>query len=187
MLVWLNGPHGVGGSSTAAALRALVPGTRTVELPRVATALGLLVDRLPRRLGPGRATLPAATATAGRAAVVAACLLAHTAPPHRDDRLVVVPATVLDADRLDALLDDLRTRLDVLHLTLHASAPELARRITRDAVGPAMRTRRLARIAAYERAAPVLAGHGPVISTDRRSVEEVAAVVAGLVARRREG
>ncbi|NIZ91005.1 hypothetical protein [Kineococcus rubinsiae] len=187
MLVWLNGPHGVGGSSTAAALRALVPGTRAVELPRVATRLGRVVDRLPRRFVPDVASLPPASVSAARAALVGACVLAHTAPPHREDRLVVVAATVLDPDRLDTLLDDLRTRLDVLHVTLHASAPELARRITRDAGNPSARARRLARIPAYERAAPALAGHGPVISTDRRSVEEVAAVVAALVARRREG
>ncbi|MDA6125950.1 hypothetical protein OSK00_26490, partial [Escherichia coli] len=66
-------------------------------------------------------------------------------------------------------------------------APELARRITRDAGNTSARARRLARIPAYERVVPALAGHGPVISTDRRSVEEVAAVVAALVARRREG
>ena len=182
MIVWLNGPRGVGGTSTAAALRALVPGTRTYDPQRVETALGLAAGLLP---GTRAADLHE---LAWRAATIAGCVVAHAAPPHRDDRLVVVPLTVLDRARLDAVLDGIRTRgLDVLHVTLHASAPELARRITRDAAGPTARARRLAQVAAYERAAPVLAGYGPVVATDRRSTEEVAAVMAGLVAGRREG
>jgi len=197
VLVWLNGPPGVGATSTAAAVRGLVPGTRVLDVARLTGPLGRATRRLPARLA---AALPPAALTAvslppalgrhpaARATVVAACVLADAAPPRRGQRLVVVPRSVLDPAALDDLLEGLRTAgLDVLHVTLHAATPELARRITRDTAAAGARERRLARLAAYERVAPDLAGRGPVVRTDRRTVAEVAAVVAGLVARRREG
>ncbi|NAZ80591.1 hypothetical protein GTR02_02005 [Kineococcus sp. R8] len=206
MLVWLNGPRGVGASAAARALRAAVPGTRTLDPGGVGSDLRRLTGRLPtRRLPTSRLPsldLPAGgpltarledvrarpawrTATAG--AWVAACLAAHAAPPRRTDRVVAVPVPLLDTATLDTVLDALRERgLDVLHVTLHASGPELARRITREGGDPAARTRRLSRLAGYERVAAALAGYGPVVITDRRTPGEVAAVVAGLVARRRE-
>jgi len=187
VLVWLNGPPGVGASATAAAVRARVPGTRVLDVGRVTGPLGratrLLPARLPARLIPDLRRHPA-----GRAAVVTACVLAQAAPPHRGDRLVLVAQAVLDPVALDDLLEGARTAgLDVLHVTLHAATPELARRITRDTTAAGERERRLARLAAYERVAADLAGRGPVVRTDRRTVAEVAEVVASLVARRREG
>ena len=187
MLVWLNGPPGVGTTSTAAAVRALVPGTRVLDAGRLTGPLGRAARRLPARLPAPRPHDPGRH-PAARAAVVAACVLADAAPPRRGDRLVVVPRAVLDPADLDDLLGGARgAGLDVLHVTLHAATPELARRITRDTAAAGARERRLARLAAYERVAPDLAGRGPVVRTDRRTVAEVAAVVAGLVARRREG
>jgi len=192
VLVWLNGPPGVGATSTAAAVRGLVPRTRVLDVRRLTAPLDRAARLLPARLPLAlpRPTLPPGLGRhpAARAGVVAACALADAAPPGRGDRLVVVPRSVLDPAALDDLLEGLRTAgLDVLHVTLHAATPELARRITRDTTAARARERRLARLAAYARVAPDLAGRGPVVRTDRRTVAEVAAVVAGLVARRREG
>jgi len=155
MIVWINGPFGVGKTTLAAQVRGA-----TVYNPEF---IGGVLQRLTR--APDFQDLPA-----WRSAVVRGIA--------RRRGLVVVPMTVLDPDHLTQLLDGLRARgREVRHVTLHASHEELLRRIESDAADPGARGWRLAQLVRYEEAAAGLAERGPVIDTTGLTPAEVLALL----------
>lgn len=146
MIIWINGPFGVGKTTLAAR----VPDA-TVYNPEI---IGGFLQRTIGLFRPGDfQDLPA-----WRSAVVRGIA--------RRRGTVVVPMSVLNPDYLSELLDGLRARgREVLHITLHASREELTRRIESDTADPAAREWRLAQLERYQHAAAGLAAHGPVINT----------------------
>lgn len=118
MLIWINGPNGIGKTQVAFELRHRVPGS-------------LVVD--PEHLGFGiRRTLPEPLRTDFRelplwregTLTLLREVLEHTEAP------VIVPMTVLDPSTLEEILDPLRADGHrVVHMALLASERVLRRRI----------------------------------------------------------
>jgi len=153
MILWINGPFGVGKTTLAA----LVPGARVYNPERI----GWVLQRLTR-------TADFQDLPAWRSAVVRGIA--------RRRGTVVVPMTVLNPDYLTELLDGLRSRQrEVVHVTLHASRPEVERRIEADSADPGAREWRLAQLDRYEQAAADLARRGPIVDTTELTPAEVLA------------
>ena len=168
MIVWLNGPFGVGKTTVAAELVRRMPGARTFDPER----LGWLLKRTVGVFRPGdyqhlrlwrRGTVLAASRRA------------------RGSRVLIVPMTVLRRGYLDELLQGLRHRgHDVRHILLDASPDVLVERIEHDGV-PDPRVWRLDNLGTYLTARHALKSYGAVVDTDDLTPSEVAdAILADL-------
>jgi hypothetical protein len=169
VVIWLNGPFGVGKTTVATLLAARVPPFGVHDPER----FGALLQRTIGLVRPGDFQqlhlwrLGTIRAVARRSA---------------GGRGVIVPMTVLDPAIRTELLDGLRRRgRDVLHVTLHASPAVLAERIEQDTDDPGARAWRTRQLARYEELGPQLAEHGPVVDTDGLSPDEVMSRVRGLI------
>ncbi|MFC7275524.1 ATP/GTP-binding protein [Paractinoplanes rhizophilus] len=174
MIVWLNGPFGVGKSTTVARLHPSLEDATTYD-PEV---YGGLLQRTLGIFQPGDfQNLPMWRTGTVRGAARRA----------RRHATVLMPMSVLNLDYQAEILDGMRRRgLDVLHVTLHASSSELRRRIDADTVDTGARPWRLEQLERYEKAYHGLAERGPVVDTDGRGPDEVAARVLDLVRERRQ-
>jgi len=166
VILWLNGPFGVGKTTCAAELVAQHPGTRTHD----PEALGWW---LRRTLGRATGTSDYQDLRAWRRGTVRAA-----SRRARPDGVLVVPMTLLDPGHADEVLGGLAARgHDVRHVTLHASPDELRRRIEGDAADPGARAWRMDQLGRYVAVADRLAARGPVVTVDGRTPAEVAAAV----------
>jgi hypothetical protein len=159
MVVWINGPFGVGKTAVARALRGRIPGAVLFDPEWV----GLVLARLTpagRRTGDFQ-DLPTWRRWTVRLAVLA----------ERTRRgPVIVPMTVADHRILEETFGELRRRgIDTRHVTLLASRDELRHRI-RGRRGDSWAERQM------ERCLTNLPRRefGPHLDTDGRSVREVA-------------
>ncbi|HEU5007532.1 MAG TPA: AAA family ATPase [Jatrophihabitantaceae bacterium] len=169
MIVWLNGPFGVGKSSVARELVRLVPKSRIHDPER----LGWLLKRTVGRLRPGDYQQLSLWqhGTISRA---------HRAG--RDGRAVFVPMTVLNPEHLDRLLTGLRTRGDnVLHVVLDAPAAVLAARIAGDKNDPGAEQWRRRHIALYEQVKDELTANAVTLSTAGADPRQLAAQIAAML------
>ncbi|MFI1226172.1 MULTISPECIES: AAA family ATPase [unclassified Streptomyces] len=164
MIIWLNGPFGVGKSTLAADLHRALKGSAVADPERVGDLLRStlsghdLAQRDYQDYPPWRQV----TAT------LVTSLAAYTGGP------VIVPMTVLDRHHATDLLTPLRqTGQPVHHLVLHADPDVLRQRITTSDEFPgdpvrsaAVRAYRRRRAADYQKAADSwMHAHGHVIDT----------------------
>ena len=170
MIVWINGPFGVGKTTLTKELCRRDPSVRAFDPERIGWVLKRTVGLL--RHGDYQ-DLPAWRS----ATVTAAAWQARGAGP------LVVPMTVLRGPVLHELLDGLRTRgHDVHHLLLDVSAPVLIERVEQDDDdGP--QAWRLDQLGTYLTARHDLRRAGAVLDTDDLEPAEVAdeaeAIIAG--------
>ncbi len=166
MILWLNGPFGVGKTTCATELVAQHPGARTHDPEVLGWWLG-------RTLGRVTGTSDYQDLRAWRRGTVRAA-----ARRARLGGVLVVPMTLLHPGHADEVLGGLAARgHDVRHVTLHASPDELRRRIEGDDTDPGARQWRLDQAERYVAVGHRLAGRGPVVTVDGRTPTEVAAAV----------
>ncbi len=175
-VVWLNGGFGVGKTTTAALLAErpeLGPHPFVLDPEIVGTALARSVP--PGLTGGDFQSLPMWLDT----------VVATTAwVDERVDGAVVVPMTILDADRWERLRRATGDRgVDLVTVFLAASEPVLRERILQRPTEEADHDWCLGHIAATVAAGAALAVDA-LIATDDRTPAEVAAAVVGTVRRR---
>ena len=168
MIVWLNGPFGVGKTTVAAELVRRLPGARTFDPERLGWALK-------RTVGVFRPGDYQHLRLWRQGTIVGASRRA------RGSGALIVPMTVLCRAHLDELLQGLRGRgHDVRHILLDASPDVLVERIEQDGV-PDPRVWRLDNLGTYLTARRGLESYGAVVDTDDLTPSEVAdAVLAEL-------
>ncbi|ASR55728.1 TmrB protein [Cellulomonas sp. PSBB021] len=165
MILWLNGPFGVGKSTCTRLLLQQDSQARQYDPER----LGWLIQRTVGLVRPGDFQ----DRPAWRRGVVHG---AHRAA--RRTPTLIVPMTLLRADFTDEVLGGLRAAgHDVVHVTLHSSHETLVTRIENDTDDPAARNWRLDQASRYFEVADRLATLGPRVDTENRSAHEVAAAV----------
>ena len=171
MIVWLNGTHGVGKTTTAALVQELLPGSHVLDAEKVGETLMDVRPALPptgnfQDWAPWRP------------------LVVETARHVLDfvGGTLVMPMTVLVEEYWREISGGLAAHgIPVRHLVLHAEPDTLRARILGDTVlGPS--PFRLAYVDAYARAARTwLHADAQVVDTTDRTAAEVAAqVVAAL-------
>ncbi|ASR55775.1 AAA family ATPase [Cellulomonas sp. PSBB021] len=171
MIVWLNGTHGVGKTTTAALVQELLPGSHVLDAEKVGETLMDVRPALPptgnfQDWAPWRP------------------LVVETARHVLDfvGGTLVMPMTVLVEEYWREISGGLAAHgIPVRHLVLHAEPDTLRARILGDTVlGPS--PFRLAYVDAYARAAHTwLHADAQVVDTTDRTAAEVAAqVVAAL-------
>ena len=116
MIIWLNGPFGVGKTSVAASLRASMPDSIVFDPEVIGTLLHVLVPTFRSRDYQDMALWR---------------WLAREGPRlwQRTGRVVIVPMTVMDEGHFAEVVESLRLRADVRHFTLMASRDEIMRRL----------------------------------------------------------
>jgi hypothetical protein len=168
VIVWLNGPFGVGKTTLAAELCRRDPRARDFDPEQI----GYLLKRTVGLVRPGDYQ----DLRAWRSATVT--VAAHRA--RRADPLIV-PMSVLRRATLDELLGGLRARgHEVRHVLLDVSAPALVERIESDD-NPSPSGWRLDNVGAYLTARHSLRDAGDVVDTDDLAADEVADEVEQLI------
>ncbi|ALV34929.1 AAA family ATPase [Streptomyces sp. CdTB01] len=171
MIVWINGTHGVGKTTTSALVQRLLPGSRVFDAEKVGETLMDIRPGLPetdnfQHWPPWR---PLVVETARR-------VLEYTGGT------LVMPMTVLVERYWREISAGLAAHaVPVRHFVLHADQETLRRRIEGDAVmGPsAFRLRYLETYA--EAARTWLHAEAEVVDTTRLTPEQAAARIAGAV------
>lgn len=161
MIVWINGPFGVGKTTLTKELCRRDPKARAFDPERI----GWVLKRTVGLLKPGDfQDLPAWRS----ATITAAAWQTRGADP------LIVPMTVLRRDYLQEIFAGLRSRgHDVRHLLLDVSAPVLVERVEAD-VSDSPQALRLDRLGAYLTARHDLRLDGAVLDTDELEADEVA-------------
>ena len=168
MIVWLNGPSGVGKATLTAELCRREDRARAFDPERIAWVLKRTAGLV--RHGDYQ-DLPAWRA----ATVAAASRQARGADP------LLVPMTVLRRRHLEEILAALRDRgHEVRHVLLDVSAPVLVERVEADD-SPEARGWRLDDLGAYLTARRDLRALGEVVDTDDLGADDVADEVQDLI------
>lgn len=172
MIIWLNGTHGVGKTTTADLLQPMVPDSRVLDAEKVGATLMDITPGLPatdnfQHWAPWR---PLVVDTARRVLdYVGGCL--------------IMPMTILVEEYWREIEVGLAQHgIAVRHFVLHADEPELRQRINNDSVmGPS--TFRHHYVQPYLDAADGwLHEHAIVVDTAGRSPVVVAQTIAGQLA-----
>jgi hypothetical protein len=170
VVLWLNGPFGVGKSSAVTEFRRRDPQARSFDPER----WGWVLQRTVGLVRPGDFQDRRAWRTG---------TIRGVARRSRSTQLLLVPMTLLEPEYTDEILDGIRSRgRQVLHVTLHASSPALRKRIEHDEHDPGALGWRLEQLPRYEAAAAELAQRGPVIDTDQLGHADVASALETLLA-----
>lgn len=174
MIIWINGPFGVGKTTTVAHLRSQLPGALVFDTESIGYAIRpTLAEEYP--VGDFQDW------PVWREAVVAVLTSLH----RFTGRPVIVPQTVIVEEYWSEIAGGLNAAgITLAAFTLHASAAEHERRIAGDTAVPAATAQwRRTRAAHYHDALQWLRRRTRLIETDGRIPAEVAAlVVAGLPA-----
>lgn len=171
MIVWLNGTHGVGKTTTSALVQRLLPDARVLDAEKVGEVLMDITPGLPatdnfQHWAPWR---PLVVETARR-------VLAYTGG------ILVMPMTVLVENYWREIRADLDAHeIPVRHFVLHADQETLRHRIENDQVlGPS--TFRFAHLEQYAEAARTwLHEDAEVVDTSNLPAEEAARLIADSV------
>jgi len=171
VIVWLNGTHGVGKTTTSALVQRLIPGSRVLDAEKVGETLMDITPGLPatdnfQHWAPWR---PLVVDTARR-------VLEYTGGT------LVMPMTVLVEEYWREISEGLDGHgVEVRHVVLHADPATLRTRILEDhAMGPS--PFRLAYVDAYAEAARTwLHDAAHVVDTTDRTPQQVAEQVVATV------
>ncbi|GLW49782.1 ATP-binding protein [Streptomyces sp. NBRC 14336] len=171
MIVWINGAHGVGKTTTGALVQRLIPDSRVLDAEKVGETLMDISPGLPwtgnfQHWPPWR---PLVVETARQ-------VLGYTGGT------LVMPMTVLVEEYWREIGDGLRRHgIPVRHFVLHSDRDTLRRRIEGDPVmGPS--DFRLAHLDAYDRAARTwLHAEAEVVDTTRLPPADAAGRIAARV------
>lgn len=177
MIVWINGPFGVGKSTVTAELCRREPRARALDPERI----GWLIRRTVGWARPGVRQGDYQDLAAWRTATVAgAARQARGADP------LLVPMTVLRRRYLEEMVSGLLGRgHEVRHVLLDVSAPVLVERIETGDPGP--QGWRLDNLGTYLTARRELRTFGAVVDTDDLAADEVADEVQALIRSWRAG
>lgn len=166
-LIWLNGAFGSGKTSVAKRLVRAFPGAWLLDPEQIGFKL--------RRADPSLRAVDFQTLPEWRDLTLQAALDAAVGSP---ERLAVVPMALVERDRFDAIVGELRRRgIAVQHFSLLASADTLRRRLRWRFDRPGSRRWALAQIDRFEAlSGPAYAMH---IETDGRALAEIVGEIAG--------
>lgn len=172
VIVWLNGTHGAGKTTTAALLQQLLPDSRVLDAEKVGETLMDITPGLPatdnfQHWAPWR---PLVVETARR-------VLEYTGGT------LVMPMTVLVEEYWREISAGLaRHAVPVRHFVLHADRETLRRRIAGDTVTGPDSPFRLAHLAPYEEAARTwLHADAEVVDTTHLTPDRAARRIAAAV------
>ncbi|QYH36340.1 hypothetical protein [Salinibacterium sp. M195] len=175
MIIWLNGPFGVGKTATVVELLTLRPEAVVFDTE----AIGFMLrDALGHALPAGdfQELRPWRRLTIAALGEIADFL----------ERDVIVPQSVLVERHWDEIQSGLvNSRLDCVAVTLHAEKRELERRIDSDTIQSSARQWRLDHREHYKMALPWLRAKTAVIDTTNRTPETVARLVTEIADSRR--
>ena len=170
MIIWLNGTHGVGKTTTAPLVQRLVPDSRVFDAEKVGETLMDITPGLPatdnfQHWAPWR---PLVVETAAR-------VLGFTGGT------LVMPMTVLVEEYWREISSGLAQHaIPVRHFVLHADTDTLRHRIQGADVGPS--PFRLAHLGAYAEAWRSWLGHeAEVVDTTHLTAAQAARLIAGAV------
>ena len=171
MIIWLNGPFGVGKTTTANRLQALRPEWITVDTERIGYLLRPILDeRAPVR--------DFQDWPAWRRIVVATVTSIH----EQLGTTLVVPQTVLVERYWQEISEGIAAAgVELAFITLHASANEHERRIAEDQVETDAAEWRRARRLDYDRAYPWLSEASVVLDTSLCAPDDVVDLVTAKV------
>jgi hypothetical protein len=163
VIVWLNGPFGVGKTSVAVSVRASVPGSIIFDPEIIGNLLHLVVPVFRSR---DYQDLPSWRWLTREGASLS----------RRFGRVVIVPMTVTNERYFAEIVERLRGRTDLRHFTLMAPREEILRRLA-GRTDPTWETGRLDASLATLSAARF----DEHIETSGRSAAEVAAIIRSRV------
>ena len=160
-LIWLNGAFGSGKTSVAKRLVRACPGAWLLDPEQIGFTL--------RRADPSLRAVDFQTLPDWQEMTLRAALDAATQWP---ERLAIVPLALVEPDRFDAIIGELRRRgVTVHHFSLLAAAKTLRRRLRWRLDWPASRRWALAQIDRFEALrGPAYARH---VETDGRAMADV--------------
>jgi AAA domain-containing protein len=167
MILWINGPFGVGKTSTANEVVQLLPDARIYDPEQVGDMLRHI---LTEPIDDFQDWPP------WRHLVVATAAQVH----RYVDGILVTPMTLLRRDYMEEIFNGLASHgLGVRHFLVHADPDELARRIDQDQGLPEQTRRwRLDHLPTYEHALPWLTACAELIDTTDRSPADAAREIA---------
>ncbi len=171
MIIWINGTFGVGKTTTAGELTALLAGARTFDPETVGYMLRYNLSDHEftdfQDLAPWRALVPVVTAEVAR---------------FTGQHLIAVQSVLVRSYWAELAAGLRRLGLDVFHVLLDAPAEVITERILADGGGTRILQWRLDHLAGYAAALPWLTEAADlVVDTSARSPAEVAAEVAAAV------
>jgi len=165
VIIWLNGPHGIGKTTTAGLLAERIDGARTFDPEYVGFILRSTLSEVHpvpdfRDWRPWRAMV-------ARAATSIHAVL---------DGVLIMPQTVPEQQYWHEIRDEiLAADIDLVHVTLIAEVDEHQRRIANDTVeSPEVATGRASKITMFRRSLDWLREESTVITTDGMTPDEVA-------------
>ena len=170
VIIWLNGTHGAGKTTTSALLQPLVPDSRVLDAEKVGETLMDITPGLPatdnfQHWAPWR---PLVVETAARVL-------------HFVGGTLVMPMTVLVEEYWREISSDFAQRaIPVRHFVLHADTDTLRDRIQGAEVGPS--PFRFSYLGVYAEAMRTWLGHeAEVVDTTHRTAAQAAQQIAGAV------
>ena len=168
MIIWLNGPHGIGKTTTAGLLAERIEGARIFDPEYVGFILRPTLSEA-RPVPDFREWPP------WRAMVARAATSIHAFLDDHHDAVLLMPQTVPEQEFWHEIRSEIdATGIELVHITLIADVDEHQRRIANDTVeSPEVAKGRAAKIAMFRASLGWLEQESTVINTSGMTAEQV--------------